>query len=92
VDEIVIFRLSDGRIVEAWGVFDEAGTWRQLGVSPARLNPWSGLSGAPGRSGLASRGCHGGDTAGGATVNDAELATSYRRPMVGQRGTKEEIE
>jgi steroid delta-isomerase-like uncharacterized protein len=32
VDEIVIFRIADGRIVEAWEVFDEAGMWRQLGV------------------------------------------------------------
>ena len=36
VDEIVIFRVADGKIVEAWEVYDEAGMWRQLGVaSPA---------------------------------------------------------
>jgi predicted ester cyclase len=33
VDEMVIFRISDNRIVEAWEVDDEAGMWRQLGVS-----------------------------------------------------------
>jgi steroid delta-isomerase-like uncharacterized protein len=32
VDEIVIFRIADGKIVEAWEVFDEAGMWRQLGA------------------------------------------------------------
>ncbi len=32
VDEMVIFRIGDGRIVEAWEVYDEAGMWRQLGV------------------------------------------------------------
>jgi predicted ester cyclase len=31
VDEIVIFRISDGKVVEAWEVYDEAGMWRQLG-------------------------------------------------------------
>jgi len=34
VDEIVIFRVRDGRIAEAWEVYDEAGMWRQLGVAP----------------------------------------------------------
>lgn len=34
VDEIVIFRLLDGKIAEAWEVYDEAGMWRQLGVPP----------------------------------------------------------
>jgi steroid delta-isomerase-like uncharacterized protein len=33
VDEMVIFRIADGKIVEAWEVYDEAGMWRQLGVS-----------------------------------------------------------
>ena len=32
VDEIVIFRIADGKITEAWEVYDEAGMWRQLGV------------------------------------------------------------
>ena len=32
VDEIVIFRIADGRIAEAWEVYDEAGMWRQLGL------------------------------------------------------------
>jgi steroid delta-isomerase-like uncharacterized protein len=32
VDEIVIFQVVDGKIVEAWEVYDEAGMWRQLGV------------------------------------------------------------
>jgi len=31
VDEMVIFRIADGRIAEAWEVYDEAGMWRQLG-------------------------------------------------------------
>jgi predicted ester cyclase len=31
---MVIFRLSDGKIVEAWEVYDEAGMWRQLGTPP----------------------------------------------------------
>ena len=36
VDEMVIFRIADDKIVEAWEVYDEAGMWRQLGVpSPA---------------------------------------------------------
>jgi len=34
VDEIVIFRVSEGKIAEAWEVYDEAGMWRQLGVLP----------------------------------------------------------
>ena len=34
VDEIVIFRVSEGKIAEAWEVYDEAGMWRQLGVRP----------------------------------------------------------
>jgi steroid delta-isomerase-like uncharacterized protein len=34
VDEMVIFRLADGRIAEAWEVYDEAAMWRQLGVQP----------------------------------------------------------
>jgi predicted ester cyclase len=33
VDEMVIFRLADGKIAEAWEVYDEAGMWRQLGVA-----------------------------------------------------------
>jgi C-1 hydroxylase len=33
VDEIVIFRIADGKIAEAWEVYDEAGMWRQLGVT-----------------------------------------------------------
>jgi predicted ester cyclase len=33
VDEMVIFRVADGKIAEAWEVYDEAGMWRQLGVS-----------------------------------------------------------
>ena len=33
VDEIVIFRLAAGKIVEAWEVYDEAGMWRQLGLT-----------------------------------------------------------
>ena len=33
VDEMVIFRIADDKIVEAWEVYDEAGMWRQLGVS-----------------------------------------------------------
>jgi len=35
VDEMVIFRIRDGRIAQAWEVYDESGMWRQLGVSPA---------------------------------------------------------
>jgi predicted ester cyclase len=34
VDEMVIFRIAEAKIVEAWEVFDEAGMWRQLGVEP----------------------------------------------------------
>jgi predicted ester cyclase len=33
VDEIVIFRIENARIAEAWEVYDEAGMWRQLGVA-----------------------------------------------------------
>jgi len=38
VDEIVIFRVADGKIAEAWEVYDEAGMWRQLGASPVRAS------------------------------------------------------
>lgn len=34
VDEMVIFRIDDSKIAEAWEVYDEAGMWRQLGVTP----------------------------------------------------------
>lgn len=34
VDEMVIFRIADGKIAQAWEVYDEAGMWRQLGVTP----------------------------------------------------------
>jgi len=34
VDEIVIFRVNEGKITQAWEVYDEAGMWRQLGVTP----------------------------------------------------------
>jgi steroid delta-isomerase-like uncharacterized protein len=34
VDEMVIFRIADGKIAEAWEVYDECGMWRQLGASP----------------------------------------------------------
>lgn len=34
VDEMVIFRIADGKIAEAWEVYDEAGMWRQLGAVP----------------------------------------------------------
>ena len=34
VDEIVIFKIAAGKIVEAWEVYDECGMWRQLGVQP----------------------------------------------------------
>jgi steroid delta-isomerase-like uncharacterized protein len=33
VDEMAIFRIADGKIAEAWEVYDEAGMWRQLGVT-----------------------------------------------------------
>lgn len=32
VDEIVIFRIHNNKVAEAWEVYDEAGMWRQLGV------------------------------------------------------------
>jgi predicted ester cyclase len=34
VDEMVIFRIADGKVAEAWEVYDESGMWRQLGVTP----------------------------------------------------------
>lgn len=34
VDEMVIFRIAEGKVVEAWEVYDEAGMWRQLSVKP----------------------------------------------------------
>ena len=34
VDEIVIFQVNEGKITQAWEVYDEAGMWRQLGVLP----------------------------------------------------------
>jgi steroid delta-isomerase-like uncharacterized protein len=33
VDEMVIFRIAEGKVAEAWEVYDEAGMWRQLGVA-----------------------------------------------------------
>jgi predicted ester cyclase len=33
VDEMVIFRIVEDRIAQAWEVYDEAGMWRQLGVT-----------------------------------------------------------
>ena len=35
VDEVVIFRIASGKIAQAWEVYDEAGMWRQLRVTPA---------------------------------------------------------
>jgi predicted ester cyclase len=35
VNEIVIFRVVEGKIVEAWEEFDELGMRRQLGVLPS---------------------------------------------------------
>jgi steroid delta-isomerase-like uncharacterized protein len=37
VSEIVIFRIADGRIAEAWEVYDECGMRRQLGGMPASV-------------------------------------------------------
>jgi predicted ester cyclase len=34
VDEMVIFRIADNKIAEAWEIYDECGMWRQLGVTP----------------------------------------------------------
>ena len=34
VDEMIIFRIAEGKIAEAWEVYDECGQWRQLGVQP----------------------------------------------------------
>jgi len=34
VDEMVVFRIDNGKIAQAWEVYDEAGMWRQLGVAP----------------------------------------------------------
>lgn len=34
VDEMVIFRIEDGTVAQAWEVYDESGMWRQLGVDP----------------------------------------------------------
>ena len=34
-DEIVIFRVADGKIAEAWEVYDEYTMRRQLGALPA---------------------------------------------------------
>jgi predicted ester cyclase len=36
VDEVYIFRVSDGRITEAWGIEDTRSRERQLGLSPGR--------------------------------------------------------
>jgi predicted ester cyclase len=33
VDEMVMFRIADSKISEAWEIYDEAGMWRQLGVA-----------------------------------------------------------
>lgn len=34
VDEVSIYRVSDGRITEAWGIEDNRARERQLGLSP----------------------------------------------------------
>jgi len=34
VDEIVIFRIADGKIVERWGRLDQLGLLQQLGLAP----------------------------------------------------------
>jgi predicted ester cyclase len=34
VDEMVIFRIADGKIAQAWEVYDELGMWRQLVARP----------------------------------------------------------
>ena len=34
VDEMVIFRIENGTVAQAWEVYDESGMWRQLGVDP----------------------------------------------------------
>ena len=34
VDEMVIFRIADHKVAQAWEVYDEAGMWRQLGGTP----------------------------------------------------------
>jgi predicted ester cyclase len=39
VSEIVIFRLADGKIVEAWEEYDALGMRQQLGVLPAPPTP-----------------------------------------------------
>jgi hypothetical protein len=31
---MAIFRIAEGKIAQAWEVYDEAGMWRQLGVTP----------------------------------------------------------
>ena len=35
VDEMIIFRIADARVSQAWEVYDESGMWRQLGVQPS---------------------------------------------------------
>ena len=52
VDEIVIFRIRDGKIAEAWEVYDEAGMWRESG-SPRRgeQGPRGQAGVKPGRAG-----------------------------------------
>ena len=34
VDEMVIFRIAETKIAQAWEVYDEASMWRQLAVTP----------------------------------------------------------
>ena len=31
---MVIFRIADAKVAQAWEVYDESGMWRQLGVQP----------------------------------------------------------
>ena len=41
VDEVWIFRLRDGRIVDVWSLEDTLERLRQLGLTPSMANPWS---------------------------------------------------
>ena len=62
IEEIHVFRLRDGKVVEHWHQFDQMGMMKQLGAMPGGGSAGGGSAGA---------GAAGGGAAGGGSQNDA---------------------